>query len=147
LDATSITKDAGWKIFLLVAYGIKSKPNIERCPETWWIVQIAHLRKRAPMRASVAPSFLQANREQPSARLFELSRESARIRGPSESIWRAKSPDAAAIHSSTPMRDLAMTRPRDLVWRASPSGAGVGGDLPRHGPVALRCGVLHHHDG
>jgi beta-hydroxylase len=39
LDATSITKDAGWKIFLLVAYGIKSKPNIELCPETWRIVQ------------------------------------------------------------------------------------------------------------
>jgi len=39
LDAASITKDAGWKIFLLVAYGIKSKPNIELCPETWRIVQ------------------------------------------------------------------------------------------------------------
>jgi ornithine lipid ester-linked acyl 2-hydroxylase len=39
LDAASITKDSGWKIFLLVAYGIKSKPNIELCPETWRIVQ------------------------------------------------------------------------------------------------------------
>jgi ornithine lipid ester-linked acyl 2-hydroxylase len=33
-DAASITGDSGWKIFLLIAYGIKSKPNIELCPET-----------------------------------------------------------------------------------------------------------------
>lgn len=39
VDARAITKDAGWKIFLLVAYGIKSVPNIELCPETWRIVQ------------------------------------------------------------------------------------------------------------
>jgi len=39
VDARSITKDAGWKIFLLVAYGIKSEPNIALCPETWRIVQ------------------------------------------------------------------------------------------------------------
>jgi aspartyl/asparaginyl beta-hydroxylase (cupin superfamily) len=39
VDAKSITKDAGWKIFLLVAYGIKSEPNIALCPETWRIVQ------------------------------------------------------------------------------------------------------------
>jgi ornithine lipid ester-linked acyl 2-hydroxylase len=38
-DAASITQDSGWKVFLLVAYGIKSKPNIELCPETWRIVQ------------------------------------------------------------------------------------------------------------
>jgi aspartyl/asparaginyl beta-hydroxylase (cupin superfamily) len=38
-DAASITRDSGWKIFLLIAYGIKSKPNIELCPETWRIVQ------------------------------------------------------------------------------------------------------------
>ena len=38
-DAASITQDSGWKIFLLVAYGIKSEPNIELCPETWRIVQ------------------------------------------------------------------------------------------------------------
>src|ERR1700684_3147059 len=28
VDARAITTDAGWKIFLLVAYGIKSEPNI-----------------------------------------------------------------------------------------------------------------------
>jgi ornithine lipid ester-linked acyl 2-hydroxylase len=37
-DAVSITKDAGWKVFLLVAYGVKSEPNIRMCPETWRIV-------------------------------------------------------------------------------------------------------------
>jgi beta-hydroxylase len=39
IDARTITKDAGWKVFLLVAYGIKSEPNIALCPETWRIVQ------------------------------------------------------------------------------------------------------------
>jgi ornithine lipid ester-linked acyl 2-hydroxylase len=39
VDAKSITTDAGWKIFLLIAYGIKSEPNIALCPETWRIVQ------------------------------------------------------------------------------------------------------------
>jgi aspartyl/asparaginyl beta-hydroxylase (cupin superfamily) len=39
VDASSITNDAGWKIFLLVAYGIKSERNIALCPETWRIVQ------------------------------------------------------------------------------------------------------------
>jgi aspartyl/asparaginyl beta-hydroxylase (cupin superfamily) len=37
-DAASITKDPGWKVFLLVAYGVKSKPNIGMCPDTWRIV-------------------------------------------------------------------------------------------------------------
>lgn len=39
LDARSITQDAGWKIFLLTAYGIKSERNIALCPETWRLVQ------------------------------------------------------------------------------------------------------------
>jgi ornithine lipid ester-linked acyl 2-hydroxylase len=38
-DAVSINQDAGWKIFPLVAYGIKSRPNIAACPDTWRIVQ------------------------------------------------------------------------------------------------------------
>jgi aspartyl/asparaginyl beta-hydroxylase (cupin superfamily) len=38
-DAKAITSDAGWKIFLLVAYGIKSETNIALCPETWRIVR------------------------------------------------------------------------------------------------------------
>lgn len=38
-DAVSITQDHGWKMFLLVAYGVKSKPNIAVCPDTWRIVQ------------------------------------------------------------------------------------------------------------
>jgi len=39
LDARFITQDAGWKIFLLTAYGIKSESNIALCPETWRLVQ------------------------------------------------------------------------------------------------------------
>lgn len=39
VDARAITTDGGWKIFLLVAYGIKSESNIALCPETWQIVQ------------------------------------------------------------------------------------------------------------
>src|SRR5579863_549295 len=35
VDAQAITQDAGWKIFLLVAYGIRSEFNIALCPETW----------------------------------------------------------------------------------------------------------------
>jgi ornithine lipid ester-linked acyl 2-hydroxylase len=38
-DAASINQDAGWKMFLLVAYGVKSRPNIDACPETWRNVQ------------------------------------------------------------------------------------------------------------
>ena len=38
-DAASINQDAGWKMFLLVAYGVKSKLNIDACPDTWRIVQ------------------------------------------------------------------------------------------------------------
>ena len=38
-DAASITKDAGWKVFILVAYGVKSEPNIRICPETWRLVK------------------------------------------------------------------------------------------------------------
>ena len=28
-----------WKIFPLIAYGIRSQPNIDLCPQTWRIVQ------------------------------------------------------------------------------------------------------------
>jgi ornithine lipid ester-linked acyl 2-hydroxylase len=38
-DARSITDDSGWKIFPLVAYGIRSRPNIRLCPETWRILR------------------------------------------------------------------------------------------------------------
>jgi beta-hydroxylase len=38
-DATPITRDSGWKVFLLMAYGIKSRPSIELCPQTWRIVR------------------------------------------------------------------------------------------------------------
>lgn len=38
-DASSISRDAGWKIFPLIAYGIRSQPNIELCPQTWRLVR------------------------------------------------------------------------------------------------------------
>ena len=38
-DAATISRDAGWKIFPFTAYGVRSKLNIARCPETWRIVQ------------------------------------------------------------------------------------------------------------
>ncbi len=38
-DAMTITQDAGWKVFLLMAYGIKSQPSIALCPETWRVVR------------------------------------------------------------------------------------------------------------
>ncbi|HUF81436.1 MAG TPA: aspartyl/asparaginyl beta-hydroxylase domain-containing protein [Burkholderiales bacterium] len=39
-DAASISRDAGWKIFPLLAYGIRSQPNIELCPQTWRLVRL-----------------------------------------------------------------------------------------------------------
>jgi hypothetical protein len=39
VDAASITRDDRWKIFLFVAYGVRSARNCELCPETWRIVQ------------------------------------------------------------------------------------------------------------
>ena len=38
-DVASISKDAGWKTFLLMGYGVKSERNIALCPGTWRIVQ------------------------------------------------------------------------------------------------------------
>jgi beta-hydroxylase len=38
-DAATLSRDAGWKIFPLVAYGLRSQPNIDLCPQTWRIVQ------------------------------------------------------------------------------------------------------------
>ena len=38
-DAASISRDAGWKIFPFIAYGIRSQRNIDLCPQTWRIVQ------------------------------------------------------------------------------------------------------------
>ena len=39
IDAAAISGDAGWKIFPLIAYGVRSQPNIGLCPQTWRIVQ------------------------------------------------------------------------------------------------------------
>jgi len=39
IDAASISRDAGWKIFPLIAYGIRSPRNIRLCPQTWRLVR------------------------------------------------------------------------------------------------------------
>ena len=38
-DVSSISKDPGWKTFLLAGYGLTSERNIALCPQTWRIVQ------------------------------------------------------------------------------------------------------------
>lgn len=38
-DVATISRDRGWKTFLLMGYGIKSAQNIALCPETWRAVQ------------------------------------------------------------------------------------------------------------
>jgi ornithine lipid ester-linked acyl 2-hydroxylase len=38
-DVASISKDPGWKTFLLAAYGVKSEQNIALCPQTWRVVR------------------------------------------------------------------------------------------------------------
>jgi ornithine lipid ester-linked acyl 2-hydroxylase len=38
-DVASISKDPGWKTFLLAAYGVRSEQNIALCPQTWRAVQ------------------------------------------------------------------------------------------------------------
>jgi ornithine lipid ester-linked acyl 2-hydroxylase len=39
VDVATITRDAGWKTFLLTGYGLSSRRNIALCPETWRLVQ------------------------------------------------------------------------------------------------------------
>jgi ornithine lipid ester-linked acyl 2-hydroxylase len=38
-DAAALSHDVGWKIFPLIAYGIRSQPNIDLCPQAWRAVQ------------------------------------------------------------------------------------------------------------
>ena len=38
-DVQTITQDNRWKTYMFCGYGVKSKPNIERCPETWRLLQ------------------------------------------------------------------------------------------------------------
>lgn len=38
-DAAGLSRDTGWKIFPLTAYGLRSQANIDLCPETWRIVR------------------------------------------------------------------------------------------------------------
>lgn len=39
VDAAAIAPPSGWKVFVLLAYGIRSQANIGLCPETWRIVR------------------------------------------------------------------------------------------------------------
>ncbi|WP_354098720.1 hypothetical protein [Bradyrhizobium sp. S3.2.12] len=84
-------------------------------------------------RVTASPSSLRANREQPSVPRFESARESARMHGASQRIWRTKSPDATETHASMLVPGLAMSRAVELAWRAGSGGAGVAGNLPRPG--------------
>jgi ornithine lipid ester-linked acyl 2-hydroxylase len=38
-DVAAISRDRGWKTFLLTGYGIRSQRNIAACPQTWRILQ------------------------------------------------------------------------------------------------------------
>jgi beta-hydroxylase len=38
-DISSISRDPGWKTFLLAGYGLKSERNIALCPKTWRTLQ------------------------------------------------------------------------------------------------------------
>ena len=38
-DVATISRDKGWKTFLLCGYGFRSQANIDQCPETWRICQ------------------------------------------------------------------------------------------------------------
>jgi beta-hydroxylase len=39
VDVAAISRDRGWKTFLLAGYGIRSQQNIAACPATWRILQ------------------------------------------------------------------------------------------------------------
>ena len=38
-DVSTISKDRGWKTFMLAGYGFRSENNIKLCPQTWRICQ------------------------------------------------------------------------------------------------------------
>jgi aspartyl/asparaginyl beta-hydroxylase (cupin superfamily) len=38
-DVATISRDTGWKTFLLTGYGLHSEQNVKLCPETWRVVQ------------------------------------------------------------------------------------------------------------
>ncbi len=38
-DVSTISKDRGWKSFLMCGYGFRSQANIDKCPQTWRICQ------------------------------------------------------------------------------------------------------------
>jgi ornithine lipid ester-linked acyl 2-hydroxylase len=38
-DVATITRDQGWKTFMLLGFGLRSEHNVRQCPETWRILQ------------------------------------------------------------------------------------------------------------
>ncbi len=38
-DVATISRDRGWKTFMLIGFGLRSEANIRECPETWRIAQ------------------------------------------------------------------------------------------------------------
>ncbi|MDO9411858.1 MAG: aspartyl/asparaginyl beta-hydroxylase domain-containing protein [Pseudolabrys sp.] len=61
-DVATISKDRGWKTFLLCGYGFKSDANIEQCPETWRICQ------KIPGLTTVMFSIFEPNKHLPAHR-------------------------------------------------------------------------------
>jgi beta-hydroxylase len=61
-DAETISRDRGWKSFLLAGYGFRSENNINLCPETWRVCQ------NIPGLITVMYSILEAGKHLPAHR-------------------------------------------------------------------------------
>lgn len=93
-------------------------------------------------RSPVTRTFLRSTYEHPAAYAFDSSRPLAVGRQPSEQTWRTRDPAATATHSSRHIAaprtasSIAMRRPVDLVWRASPISSLPSDDTPRFGTTS-----------
>ncbi len=85
---------------------------------------------------------LWAKRGPPAAHALESPRQPAVWRRPSEQAWRVSDTAARVTRSSRPtaaprgMSDVAIMRPVDLVWLASPASSATPGDTPRFGTTS-----------
>jgi len=61
-DVSTISKDRGWKTFMLAGYGFRSENNINLCPQTWRICQ------RIPGLITVMFSILEPGKHLPAHR-------------------------------------------------------------------------------
>lgn len=95
-----------------------------------------------PTRSQATRTFLRSKHEHPAAHAFDSSRPSAVGRQPSGQTWRTRNPAATATYFSkhtaaTPTASsIAMRRPVDFVWRASPASSAPSGDTPRFGTTS-----------